>query len=355
MAGALITNFQLGFEACGCNSRCFHCSVANRPAPVRPMPLADIRDCIDATTRMNDRTPPLYENLNVLWFSEPADHPDLIDLVRLCNEHRFPTASTLATNGERLAREPQLLPRLEQAGLRTVHLSFYAVGEEHDRLEGRPGAWAGKLAVAASAVHAGLEVSTQVFFRSGHGCDIAPILEAVDRAAGDGPVRHHVTVWMPTGRGKRLNASVPTEAEFEALEAHVRLLPNLNEFKTEPHWIEFARAGQMNLLLRAFLIDRREKGSPQATLRLAEDSVADVQALLDQLYEQKQRAGPRSRVNELSETPVASWAERVGDPTSTRMYTVISMRQEWQQRISGLSCGPATRSSDAAGEAGKEV
>ena len=298
------------------------------------MPLADIRDCIDAAIRMNERRPRLYENLNATWFSEPADHPELIELFRLCDQHGFHSARTLATNGERLAREPDLLPRLKDVGLRTVQLSFYAVGEEHDRLEGRAGAWEGKLRVAAGALQAGLAVSTQVFFRSRHGSDIARIIDAVERATDGDAVRHYVTVWMPAGRGRGLDALVPTQADFDALPPHVRALPNLGEFRPESRWVELARGGQMNSLLRDFLADRQHRGSPNAMLFVDQHCIAEVEALLDRLYADKQAAGVLDRTDELCAAPLGRWAEQVGSPRSTGMYTVISMRQEWERRIS---------------------
>ncbi len=333
MSAPLMRNFQLSFLACGCNSRCFHCSFANNPEAVEPLPLDDLRRCVAAAEGMALRVPPLYERLNVMWGAEPADYPQLAELVALGVERGWRTVRTLATNAERLAREHELLPRLRDAGLETVQLSFYASGHDHDALEGRTGAWDDKLAVGPRALDAGLDVVSRLFLRAGHGSELAPIIQALEEAC-DGRVRHTVDVWMPAGRGEHLDRWVPTEEDFEALPASVRGLPRLDEYRSEARWVELARDGAMAEMLRAFALDREERGNPDALLNLSRDTVPRAQALLDELHAEGLASGRVSRAEELGGAPVAAWAELVGRPGSNRMYSVISMRQEWQRRAS---------------------
>ena len=271
--GALLGNLQLAFQACGCNSRCFHCSVGNEGAHTPVMPFAAIKRCIEATERMNDRAPGLWDHLNVIWYSEPADHPELVELLQLCVS-RGCFSGVLATNGERLAREPDLVPEVRRAGLEAVQLSFYGWQEEHDRLEGRRGAWDQKLTVVSQAARTDLRVRTQVFLRKGHAACVARIVDAVDNAAGASRVRHSVSVWMPQGRGAHLHRWVPTEADFNSLPGRIRDLPRLNEFRPEAEWVRLGQSGRMDALLRSGEYAGRElydeQTDPEENVNVAE-------------------------------------------------------------------------------------
>lgn len=329
--GALLGNLQLAFQACGCNSRCFHCSVGDGAAHTPVMPFAEIEQCIEATEGTNDRAPALCNHLNVIWYSEPADHPALLELLQLCVS-RGCFSGVLATNGERLATEPDFVPGVKRAGLEAVQLSFYGWQEEHDRLEGRRGAWDQKLIVVSRAARADLRVHTQVFFRKGHASCVERIINAVDRAAGASGVRHSVSVWMPQGRGAHLHRWVPTEADFNSLPGRIRDLPRLSEFRPETEWVHLAQNGRMDALLASFLERKREQGAPDRVLIFDRHNVGNAQAVLDNLYAETQSVPRASTLERLARAPLAQWAQQVGEPDSTTMYSAISMRQEWQRR-----------------------
>jgi pyruvate-formate lyase-activating enzyme len=93
----------------------------------------------------------------VLIGGEPALHPDLVEIVRRIRTETG-LKTILATNGLRLAREPELLERLHAAGLGQLALQFDTLDEStlrairgHDRL-------ADKIAVARRCGDIGLEL-----------------------------------------------------------------------------------------------------------------------------------------------------------------------------------------------------
>lgn len=60
---------------------------------------------------------------------EPTVRKDIVDLIKLAKEEGF-THTQIATNGLRLARNPELAHDLREAGLNTVYLQFDGVTEE---------------------------------------------------------------------------------------------------------------------------------------------------------------------------------------------------------------------------------
>ena len=295
------------------------------------MRLEDIRECITATECANARTPPLYDRLSVCWLSEPADHPDLEQLIAFLATRGF-FEGILATNAERLAAEPGLLRRLADIGVHALQVSLYGLGDYHDKLEGRRGAWSQKLRVIERAVAAGLSVSAPIFARHGQFGGIPAIIKAVDETAGAAAVRYSITVWMPIGRGLHNDALIPTEADFDVLPPEVRSLPRLDLFKPEYVWVDLALKREMDSLFAAFMSDKQRLGAPDHVLSLDADKKKSIQELLDDLYRRFQAQTSRSALGVVLDMPLKLLAGRVGQPRSTRMYTVLSMVRTWEGR-----------------------
>ncbi len=60
---------------------------------------------------------------------EPTVRKDIVELIKLAKEEGF-THTQIATNGIRLAKRPELISKLKEAGLNTVYLQFDGVTEE---------------------------------------------------------------------------------------------------------------------------------------------------------------------------------------------------------------------------------
>ena len=331
MAEPLLNHLRLSFQACGCNSRCFHCSVGNEASRAQPMRLEDIRECISAMECANTRTPSLYDRLSVCWLSEPADQPELEQLIAfLVTKKLF--EGTLATNGERLAAEPGSLRRLAGIGVHALQVSLYGLGDDHDKLEGRRGAWSQKLSVITRAVAAGLTVCVPVFARHGRFGEMPAIIKAVDAAAGAAAVRYSITVWMPIGRGLYNDALIPTETDFDVLPPEVRSLPRLDLFKPEYAWLDLALKGAMDSLLAAFMSAKQSLGAPDHVLSLDAENKVGIQELIGDLYTRFQAHKRSSASGVVPDVPLNQLAGRVGQPHSTRMHTVLSMVRTWENR-----------------------
>lgn len=59
---------------------------------------------------------------------EPTVRKDIVELIKLAKEEGF-VHTQIATNGVKLAKNPQLAEDLKEAGLNTVYLQFDAVTE----------------------------------------------------------------------------------------------------------------------------------------------------------------------------------------------------------------------------------
>jgi len=97
-----------------CNQSCLFCS---NPEMELDLELVDARRLIDDFVEAG------YHGV-VLTGGEPTLWEDLPRLIEVCRASGLPPR--IVTNGQRLGREPDLLPRLASAGLEHVHLSLYS-------------------------------------------------------------------------------------------------------------------------------------------------------------------------------------------------------------------------------------
>src|SRR5690606_4089565 len=69
---------------------------------------------------------------------EPTIHPDILDLIRYC--HDIGIYPTLITNGLVLAKK-ETLQKFKDAGIRDFLVSLHGIGEIHDEVVCRKGAY----------------------------------------------------------------------------------------------------------------------------------------------------------------------------------------------------------------------
>ena len=143
------SNHILLTERCDC--RCPVCYMDSGPDPDAPfLPVSTVLERAERVAKAGGANA-------VLIGGEPALHPDLVEIVRRIRSETG-LKTILATNGLRLAREPELLERLQAARLGQLALQFDTLEEstlrairEHDRL-------ADKIAVARRCGDLGLEL-----------------------------------------------------------------------------------------------------------------------------------------------------------------------------------------------------
>jgi pyruvate-formate lyase-activating enzyme len=143
------SNHILLTERCDC--RCPVCYMDSGPDPDAPfLPISTVLERAERVAKAGGANA-------VLIGGEPALHPDLVGIVRRIRTETG-LKTILATNGLRLAREPQFLERLHAAGLGQLALQFDTLDEStlrairgHDRL-------ADKIALARRCGDLGLEL-----------------------------------------------------------------------------------------------------------------------------------------------------------------------------------------------------
>ena len=120
-----------------CNLRCYFCyflnRIGNNEHPEHPFMSLEKAKAICGTLRH------FYGNTAVdLQGGEPTIYPEILELVRYCRD--IGLYPTLITNGLALAK-PGALERFREAGVRDYLVSLHGIGEIHDQVVGRKGAY----------------------------------------------------------------------------------------------------------------------------------------------------------------------------------------------------------------------
>ena len=131
---------SLSLAVVPCQLRCAYCCSADWSC-LRTKPLAEFQQLVEEVTHFRSTLGSIPVSFYLL--DEPANHPNIADMLQLLNSHGY-GSGWLPTNGGRIAQEENwqdLLNSLMDAGLRTVHLSVYGLEQTHDILAGRRGAY----------------------------------------------------------------------------------------------------------------------------------------------------------------------------------------------------------------------
>lgn len=176
-----------------CALACRHCRASARPG----------RDSLELTTEEGKRvlkeTAEMGTPLVVFTGGDPANRPDLLELIRYAKEQGM-RAATIPAATDALTRD--LVRSLKEAGLDQMALSLdFPRADLHDAFRGVPGAFARTMEAISWAHDAGLplQINTTV-------CgDTAPYLEEMAGFVQSlGIVFWEVFFLVPTGRGRLL-------------------------------------------------------------------------------------------------------------------------------------------------------
>jgi pyruvate-formate lyase-activating enzyme len=166
---------------------------------------------------------------------EPTIHPDILELVAHCRA--IGLQPTLITNGLVLAR-PGVLEKYKDAGIRDFLVSLHGVGEVHDQVVGREGAYADIIA----AIDGMRELGIPFRFNCTMSEPVVPLLPDIARKAVEtGAYAANFIAFNPFGdqvTGVRTATNVPRYSHIRAplaaaldlleeagVEANVRYLP----------------------------------------------------------------------------------------------------------------------------------
>ena len=185
-----------------CALACRHCR-----ASARPWRDPDELDTAEGF-RVIDQTAAMGTPLIVLSGGDPANRPDLMDLVRHGKRAGLRVATIPAATD---ALTPGLVRELKASGLDQMALSLdYPRAELHDAFRGVPGAFAKTVAAAGWARAAGLplQVNTTV------AAETVPYLEEMAALVEElGVVFWEVFFLVPVGRGEELGGLQAHETE----------------------------------------------------------------------------------------------------------------------------------------------
>jgi pyruvate-formate lyase-activating enzyme len=120
-----------------CNLRCYFCYFLNRISNAHhpEHPFMSLEKCKEICRTLRE----FYGNTAIdIQGGEPTIHPDILEIIAYCRE--IGLIPTLITNGLHLAK-PGALEQFRDAGIRDFLVSYHGIGEVHDQVVGKKGAY----------------------------------------------------------------------------------------------------------------------------------------------------------------------------------------------------------------------
>ena len=190
-----------------CNLSCRHCgSDCKATAGCKDMPIADFARVLDSVAAATD---PHKVMVNVTG-GEPLVRADLEQCGRVIYEKGFPWG--MVTNG--LLLTPERYQGLLRSGLRSMTVSLDGIGEDHDWMRGKKGAYERALAAIRMVVDSGeiaFDVVTCVTRRN-----FAKLDQIKDLLIGVGLKEWRLFTVFPMGRGEDPEMQI-SNGQFRAL------------------------------------------------------------------------------------------------------------------------------------------
>jgi hypothetical protein len=217
-------------EVAGCPTICQHCWAQGTPYPA--MPLAEIAWVLEQGQTASAAAGVVF---SAYPFHEVAAHPEASTVLRLFSAfpggqppgEGGPMFEPLSTTGVPLALRAdwaEVLATCRELGTTVVWPAVHGVGETHDRLVRRPGAYQETLLGIDRACSAGMEVGCNIFLTREN-------LGQFDTMVEDLVAHGVVQLWvgpagyLPTARSRRYETLRPTLADLLPLVPRVQALP----------------------------------------------------------------------------------------------------------------------------------
>lgn len=217
-----------------CNLRCYFCYFLNRIAdndhPEHPFMTLEKAKDIFYTLRNT------YGNTGIdIQGGEPTIHPDILEMISYCDE--IGLYPTLITNGLVLANKEKL-QEFKNAGIRDFLVSLHGIGDVHDEVVCRKGAYVKIIAAIENMV----ELDVAFRFNCTMSAPVVPLLPEIAQKAIDyGANAVNFIAFNPfedQETGIRTHENVPTYADIKpnlekamdmleeaGIECNVRYLP----------------------------------------------------------------------------------------------------------------------------------
>lgn len=206
----------IALDAVQCSNYCRHCEVTYE-SPRRHLTREEI-------CRWRDRVHEAAGRLGVrvslgLTNTEPLDHPQWREIGSDLGDEGW--GRTLATNGRRIAREPDLVHELTAAGVEWFQFTLGgADSETHDAFTRRRGSFEDVMAAGRAVLDAGIHI-VWAYIAYRPLSEIARMSEVTHREFGP-DVDESPRLVKPQGQGWNMEHLRPTKAELRDLPGHLR-------------------------------------------------------------------------------------------------------------------------------------
>ena len=295
-----------------CNCACRHCLLSASGA-VNGVPYdRGIRFAKRLHTWIRENRPELKMGFYIGCCN---DFPELADYIRFLVKIT-PELKILQFNGMRFREAngtAQLLRTLRENGMAGIDLSFYGIGDRHDRFAGRKGDYDHLLLLLKTAKEMGLAVQCGIMVTRDN---LEQLPELKKTLTGMGADRIFCILPHAKGRGERLSACRLTAEDFDSMDPDLAALFGSIPRRTEAEWIRRGKYPEplgrhLTLALTRGTIDRLEATDPAEIIR-------ELEAMDDAYY----AAIPGAE----------ELAGLVGRPENTQVFRWRDMYLQWQKR-----------------------
>lgn len=218
-----------------CHCHCRYCLLSYNGA----LPGADYGRSELYARRFNDW---LKENRPELgfafYFGYSMEHPRLFEAIDFMQSIGSPGGKFLQFDGMAFRPEAELqrfLKKLKDSGIELIDLTFYGVGEYHDRFAGRRGDFDYLLSVLRAANTVGLDVQAGMPITHENAPQADGLLAILSQYR---TVRRSIFIPHSEGRGVTLEPIRFTQPDHDFLSAEAKSLINTARFKSEGQWIK---------------------------------------------------------------------------------------------------------------------
>lgn len=243
------------------------------------------------------------------------DFPQLPEYIRAL--HRItPQLKFLQFNGLaiRSGEETEALLRtVKENGMEGFDLTFYGVGQTHDRFAGRKGDYDFLRLLMNKANEIGLDVAISIAVTKENMCQLPQLMEML---AGYKIARIFAFLPHAKGRGERLSQTRLTAADFEQMPEKIQKYFGSIPRRTEAEWVSReslpeAKGRHLTLVLTSDNIQRLEAMDPA-------DIIRELEEMDDAYYE----AIPTAK----------ELAVMYGRPDNQQIFRFRDMFLQWQKR-----------------------
>lgn len=245
------------------------------------------------------------------------EHPNIEQMLAFARETGSSAASFLQLNGMKMRDDRELgayLKNLHNQGIRVIDLTFYGMGESHDRFAGRKGDFDYLLRIMKAANGAEIAVTADVALTSQNAPEMGELLSVLKTLS---PEKISLFVPHSEGRGRVLEPVRFSKAAFDSLDGEIQNMLNPRVFKTEAQWLSDGDFQPYEKRVVTVVLDQDNISFFEE--KSLEEAISYVEQLDDDYY---------SHFPSLQEL-----AARYGDPENTLFYRRRDLEMKYEKRF----------------------